>query len=184
MQAVVIFLMGLGMSLHSADASEAQVLVTFDGPGSSDWMAVNDTVMGGRSDGGLEVGDGVLRFSGELSLENNGGFSSIRHAVNLDLSDRSGIRLRVRGDGRSYQLRLHTDSRYYGRPVAYSGTFATKPGEWIEVDVPFDQLSASFRGRQLGQYRFDPSQIELLGILLADKQPGPFNLEIERLLAY
>ena len=168
----------------SAGAAEPRVLFTFDGGGRGDWSPVNDTVMGGRSDGGLEIRDGILHFSGELSLENNGGFASIRHAAKLDLSDRTGIRLRVRGDGRSYQLRLNTNARYYGRPVAYGSTFRTQTGTWIEVDVPFDKLKASFRGRQLDGYRFDPGQIEVVGILLGDKQAGPFHLQVERVVAY
>ena len=43
------------------------------------WQVVNDGVMGGRSYGNLtRSGDSEALFSGNLSLENNGGFSSIR----------------------------------------------------------------------------------------------------------
>lgn len=181
---VLAILMITGTAMSNADASQPLALFTFDSNGRGGWSTVHDTVMGGRSDGGLEVRDGVLHFHGHLSLENNGGFASIRRPVDLDLSDRSGIRLRVRGDGRSYQFRLHTDSRYFGQPVGFAGLFDTKVGEWIQVEVPFDQLEASFRGRKLKNYRFDPGKIELVGILLADKQPGPFKLEIDQIVAY
>ena len=170
--------------MQHANGSESQVLFSFDAGETDAWSAVNDNVMGGLSEGGLEIRDGVLRFSGDLSLENNGGFSSIRHAIDLDLGASKGIRLRVRGDGRSYQLRLQTDSRIYRRPVAYSATFATKAGEWVEVDVPFDWLEAGFRGRKLDGYRFDPTRIEMVGILLGDKEAGPFLLEIDWIAAY
>ncbi len=171
-------------AMQDANGSDLQVLFTFDAAESNAWAAVNDNVMGGLSEGGLDIRDGVLRFSGNLSLENNGGFSSIRHPIGLDLSAHQGIRLRVRGDGRSYQLRLQTDSRYYGRPVAYSATFPTRAGEWLQVDVPFSDLGAGFRGRKLDGYQFDPGKIELIGILLGDKEAGPFLLEVDWLAAY
>ncbi len=184
MKTLLVLLMMTGLAMNNANASEPRVLFSFDSAADGNWTSVNDTVMGGRSDGGLEIRDGVLHFSGNLSLENYGGFASIRNPTELDLGDFKGIRLRVKGDGRSYQLRLHTDSRYFGRPVAYSGTFTTQAGKWFEVDVPFENLTASFRGRQLKGYRFDPGKIELVGILLGDKQAGRFKLEIDRLAAY
>lgn len=179
-----VLLMTAGIAMGSVTNSEQQALFTFDSTESGRWTAVNDTVMGGRSAGAPEIRNGVLHFSGTLSLENNGGFSSIRHATDLDLSGRTGIRLRVLGDGRPYQLRLHTDTRYRGRPVAYGATFPTDAGQWLVTDVPFDRLVPSFRGRQLDGYQFDPSRIELIGILLGDKQPGPFQLQIDRIAAY
>lgn len=143
------------------------------------WQAVNDGVMGGLSEGGPIKHDDFLRFSGNLSLENNGGFSSIRRSVALDLSQASGVRLLVRGDGRTYQFRFQTDARLQNRwAVAFSGAFETKKDEWVEVVVPFSELSQSFRGYQFDNYTFDPTKIERLGIILADKKPGPFQLDI------
>lgn len=56
-----------------------KTLIHFDdSAGEPRWVAVNDGVMGGRSTGGPEVAAGQLRFTGVLSLENNGGFSSVR----------------------------------------------------------------------------------------------------------
>lgn len=166
----------------AADASEQQVLFAFDRSGA--WSVVNDTVMGGRSASAVNIDDGMLRFRGQLSLENNGGFASIQNAVELNLRNRDGIRLRVRGDGRDYQLRLQTDARYFGRPVAFSATFPTTAGKWTEVDVPFEQFKAGFRGRRLDGYELDTSRIERVGILLGDKQPGAFELDVDWLAAY
>ena len=143
------------------------------------WQAVNDGVMGGLSEGGPIKHDDFLRFSGNLSLENNGGFSLIRRSVDLDLSEASGVRLLVRGDGRTYQFRFQTNARLQNRwAVSFSGAFETKKDEWVEVVVPFSELSQSFRGYQFDNYTFDPKQIERLGIILADKKPGPFQLDI------
>ena len=177
-----MLLFTLGTFMSDAVGDEPQMLFDFDVAGR--WVPVHDTVMGGRSEGGMEISDGILRFSGNLSLANNGGFASIRHAGAVDLAGRTGIRLRVRGDGRSYGLRLQTEARYFRRAVTWSGTFATEAQEWVEVDVPFDGLEAGFRGRRLDGYTFDPARIELVGILLGDKNEGPFRIEIDWIAAY
>jgi hypothetical protein len=70
------------------------------------WQTVNDGVMGGISSSRMAEADGVLSFEGELSLENNGGFASVRRLVDTDLSQVTGVRLEVRGDQRTYQFRL------------------------------------------------------------------------------
>ena len=49
----------------------------------SGWMVVDDIVMGGRSSGFFQLDkDGYGMFTGEVSLENNGGFSSVRYDFN------------------------------------------------------------------------------------------------------
>ena len=184
MKTLILLLLTTVISMSDAAADEPRMLFDFEGADPGRWAAVHDTVMGGRSDGGAEMRDGVLSFSGNLSLANNGGFASMRNAITFDLAGHSGIRLRVRGDGRSYGLRLQTDARYFRRAVSWSGEFATEAGQWVEVDVPFDTLTAGFRGRRLDGYTFDPANIELIGILLGDKNEGPFRIEIDWIAAY
>lgn len=69
------------------------------------WRSVDDDVMGGVSEGGFSVtAENTGIFSGETSLENNGGFSSVRRAVdNSDFANAEAVKLRVKGDGRQYQ---------------------------------------------------------------------------------
>ena len=184
MRFLLLFLLTMVTVMSEAHADEPRMLFNFDGTDPGRWVPVHDTVMGGRSEGGMEMRGGVLRFSGNLSLANNGGFASIRHAGAMDLNGRTGIRLRVRGDGRSFGLRLQTEARYYGRPVSWSGEFDTEAGQWVEVDVPFETLSAGFRGRSLRGYEFDPARIELIGVLLGDKTEGQFEIEIVWIAAY
>ena len=145
------------------------------------WQVVNDGVMGGRSKGQVSITDsGTLRFQGDLSLENNGGFSSLRtNNLKLDLSDSSGLIMRVKGDGRSYQVRLGSDARYRGMEVSFMAEFPTKKGTWQEVRVPFSELTGTFRGRTLKDEVFNPSKVRRLGLLLADKKTGPFSLEVD-----
>lgn len=126
-----------------------------------------------------------MLFSGDLSLENNGGFSSIRQQVEMDLSEYQGIRVKVRGDGRVYQLRLESDARFRDRwAVSFSGDIPTEPDQWVEVEVPFDTLRQSWRGRELSEYRFNPAAIQRIGVILADKKPGNFKVEVAWVAAY
>ena len=159
------------------DPSEAKAL---------EWQIVNDGVMGGLSKGNLSVSDeGILTFQGKLSLENNGGFSSIRTGkFEKDLSAADGLAARVRGDGRTYQLRVYTKARYRGMRISFKAEFPTEDGKWTKVRVPFDDFVGSFRGRLLKDAKFDPSQVQGLGLLLADKKAGPFKLEVDWIRAY
>ena len=108
--AAVVALVAVTSPLHAA--GKGQVLFSSDKPKSSGrWIAVNDGVMGGVSKGGVRFADdGVLVFSGTLSLENRGGFASIRSVQEpVDLSGNEGLAIRVCGDGRRYWLTVKTD---------------------------------------------------------------------------
>lgn len=151
-----------------------------------DWRIVDDGVMGGLSQGKREIGkDGILRFFGTLSLENNGGFSSLRTgAVKLDLSSAEGVVLRVRGDGRTYQVRFSTDAEYRGREMSFQAAFPTIKDEWIEVKVPFNGFTGTWRGRELPDKVFAPAKIRRIGLQLADKKPGAFELRVDWIRTY
>lgn len=150
------------------------------------WRIVDDGVMGGLSKGRVETTEeGIMRFQGTLSLENNGGFSSVRtDTVALDLSAAQGLILRVKGDGRTYQLRLATDARYRSMEVSFKADFSTVKGEWHEVKIPFTAFVGSFRGLELPEEAFDPKKIERLSILLGDKKPGAFAMEMDWIRSY
>lgn len=144
----------------------------------------NDGVMGGLSKGKLKRNErGSMTFSGTLSLENNGGFSLWRVAEGKwDLSDSKGVTLKVKGDGRTYKLRLATNERYRFGRVSFQADLPTKKGEWTEVMVPFSELKASWRGRDL-KNQFDPAKVREIGIILADKNPGTFQVEVASISA-
>lgn len=148
------------------------------------WPATNDGVMGGLSQGAAVRTAEGMKFSGRLSLENNGGFSSIYRNGSFDLSDYQGIRVRVLGDGRSYQLRLQSDALFrQRRPVAFSHTFKTVEGEWLDVFLPFNELQQSWRGMQLSGHVFNPAKVQRIGFMLADKKAGPFAMTVATVYA-
>lgn len=160
-------------------------LIDFDQPTRTEWYVVNDGVMGGVSRSDItRTDENVGRFSGTLSLENNGGFASVRAMLGRqDLSGFAGVRLRVRGDGRTYQLRFRTDDRFDG--IAYRASFQTRDGDWVTVTIPFEEFEPVFRGRVLTDVPpLDTSRIFQLSFMLADKNPGPFTLDIEYVEAF
>lgn len=145
----------------------------------AEWTLVNDDVMGGRSTSRLtvtEAGTGV--FSGRVSLENNGGFASTRAAVAApDLSGHRGVVLRVRGDGRRYQLRFRMNAS--SRGLAYKADFDTRADTWQEIFIPFGDFQATFRGYcPPGAPPLEPGRIRQIGFLIADGKAGPFRLEV------
>ena len=172
-------LLALTLSMD-VDAVNTRRIVDFRPGEEVSWRIVNDSVMGGRSQSEMSrVGDHRARFAGTLSLENNGGFASVRGLVEpLDLREFDRFALRVRGDGRRYQLRIRSDGRLDG--VAYRREFETIRDAWIVVEIDFAALEPSFRGRVLKDWPpLDLEAIKQIGLLLGDKKPGPFALEID-----
>ena len=146
---------------------------------------VNDGVMGGLSRGMVQMTEAdTLLFKGNLSLENNGGFSSFRvSGEQWDLSDWKGIEIHVRGDGRVYGLRATTDEKFLRSSVSFTADFKTEKDRWVKLRIPFSAMKASWRGRKLDR-NFDPAQIRGLGIILADKTAGKFAIEIQSISAW
>jgi monofunctional biosynthetic peptidoglycan transglycosylase len=163
-----------------SDMSPSPPIVSFDGQYVIEWVAINDDVMGGMSTGELVRTDaGTALFIGELSLENNGGFASVRALVaEPGLSSAHGLAIRVRGDGRRYQLRLRLDTRFDG--IAYTATFDTEPGSWVTHRISFEEFRPTYRGRTPRDAApLDPSRIRQLGLLIGDKRAGSFTVEID-----
>jgi len=148
------------------------------------WTAVNDSVMGGVSKGGPSfTEEDTMVFSGTLSLENRGGFSSVRTRPNrTDLSDYENLVVRVRGDGRTYWLTVSTNVRIPAG--SYRVLIETTAGKWKTVRAPFSKFKATSFGRVLPAFLpLDRSKVESIGFLLADKKAGPFRLEVDSIKA-
>jgi NADH dehydrogenase [ubiquinone] 1 alpha subcomplex assembly factor 1 len=161
-------------------ADQYQMLFDFGKTDSAnEWQTVNDGVMGGISQGQIKITtEKTMEFFGRLSLENNGGFASFRSKPqNLNLKKGDTLVLRARGDGREYSLNLYTQRRLTA--FSYRAMFTTKKDEWIEVRIPMDRFVATSYGQVVNDAPLDPKEIDGLGVLLGDKKPGNFKLEIE-----
>ncbi|MEJ2697471.1 MAG: CIA30 family protein [Candidatus Sulfobium sp.] len=165
-----------------------KTVIDFNDAGEKErWEAINDVVMGGLSEGHMSVIDGAGVFQGGVSLENFGGFASVRSLPReLGLEGYDGLIVRVRGDGRRYRLRLKTDDEFEG--IAYQATFFTRPampGEWTDAGLSFDEFVPVFRGHVVGDAPgLDPARVRRVGFMIADRQEGPFRLEIREVRAY
>jgi monofunctional biosynthetic peptidoglycan transglycosylase len=175
---VMLFLVMLGSTLMAAD--EGRVLFEFSKPeAAKQWSTVNDGVMGGVSDGRFKINDEKkMEFFGTLSLENNGGFASVRsRPTNVNLKVGDSVAVRVRGDGREYSMNLYVP-RDTGR-YSFRQTFKTKKDEWIEVGLPVEKFFATWRGRVFQDQKLDPNKVNSVGFHLGDKKAGPFKLEVD-----
>jgi len=148
------------------------------------WQSIDDAVMGGLSSSEMVVENGIAVFRGEVSLDNNGGFASVRsEARDHDLSGFDGLVLRVRGDGKRYRFRLRTTSANGG--VSYQASLEPEAEAWQEVAIPFVDFEAVFRGRRVpSQPPLDPTEVKTFGLLIAGRQAGAFRLEIEWIRGY
>ena len=160
-----------------------EIVIDFSNPREvSRWRAVDDVVMGGRSSSRLIGSDqGTALFTGELVLENNGGFASVRTSgERCSLAGARFVILRVRGDGKAYRLRCLAATRM--GEISYQATFATRAGEWMDVELRLADLEPRWRGRLLPDApALDPAAVRGLGLLIGDKQKGPFRLELQSL---
>ena len=145
----------------------------------NDWFVVLDGVMGGLSTGELAVTENSFVISGEVSLENNGGFASVRAIPqNFDQKEFKKIKLRVKGDGKIYQFRMRSTRNFDG--IAYTLDFETEKDKWKEIELAVDDFRPTFRGRVYPQYgKFNSSELQQIGILIANKQVGEFHLELD-----
>ena len=142
------------------------------------WQVVNDDVMGGLSTSQVRVTtDGTVVFAGTVSLENNGGFASVRTVpARHDLAGCDAFVVRVRGDGRRYKFTVRTGSGFDS--AIYQAAFMTQAGEWEEHRLAFRDFVPTFRGRVVsGEPPLDPAKVTSVGFLISDKQAGPFRLE-------
>ncbi len=176
-----VFFLGLALMAKSENESEMKMISEFEGKKDEPkWFSVDDSVMGGVSEGKPVTKDGTLVFSGKLSLENNGGFSSLRTGDRkYDFTGKSGFVMRVKGDGRTYKMRMETDARFNGSEIGYQADFKTEKGKFIEVKVPFDSFEPGWRGRDLDGPPLDLSKVEEIGLVLADGKAGAFKIEVD-----
>jgi monofunctional biosynthetic peptidoglycan transglycosylase len=150
------------------------------------WQVISDGVMGGRSRSEViasktgMLGQGLL-FRGHISLENSGGFTSARCRFTQGFPGISGFRLAVRGDGRNYQFRLRADE--HAGSIAWRAVFSTDGSQQV-IDLALTAFEPVFRGRKvMDAGELKPAEMHVLGFMLADRQPGPFTLEVHSIEA-
>ncbi len=174
-----VFVLFTISSLNQANAMLNQE-IKFTAPSElENWVVINDTVMGGRSQASLNIANGKLTFKGELSLQNNGGFASARRVYNVvPWQNDKPISITVQGDGRKYQFRLRTNRNVDG--MAYVAHFQTEADKTQTFTFSSEDFSPQYRGRAImNAPTLKFIDIEQLGFMLADKHAGPFELLLQ-----
>ncbi len=164
-----------------ADAPTAELpLVQFSrDAGLAGWHIENDDVMGGLSQSALAIDEaGNAVFSGDVSLENGGGFASIQcDYAALDMSACRAVCLGLKGDGKRYQLRV--DAAKNARH-SYACDFDTS-GEWQVVEIPFADMYAIRHGDRLDRPNYPGRTLARLQILIGNGKSESFHLELDRI---
>ena len=161
--------------------STRTILYSFTKQGKGKWRVQDDVVMGGRSVSQLKITDeNYARFSGQVSLENNGGFCSIHQTVEKDpyiISDKSkSFLLLLNGDGKDYNFRVRTPN---GRH-SYGFTFPTKgDGKWETITIPFNKMEATYHGEPVEVPNYAGENVVETQLLIGNKKEETFELLIE-----
>lgn len=147
------------------------------GSSPGEWRIVDDVVMGGRSGGSFSVSEeGIGVFQGMVSLENNGGFSSVQHKLpKRNVEAYRHFEIRLKGDGKKYQFRVRSEP---SERHAYAFYFQTS-GEWQTIRIPMDDMFPSWRGIQLNIPNYPGRELSEIAFLIGNKRNEEFRLEIE-----
>jgi hypothetical protein len=142
-----------------------------------EWRIVNDGVMGGISNSSLMLTNaGHGKFSGHISLENNGGFASMQLNTSIQLKkENKFITLRIKGDGKRYEFRLKSD---ISQSESYVHAFSTS-GDWETITLEIPEFYPQYRGRKLSIPNFHFNTIKQVSFLIANKQEENFELLID-----
>lgn len=183
MKNILIYITYLLLIFNQTELMSQTIIYDFNNKSDlSDWIIVNDDVMGGVSSCKMSIdkyGNGV--FDGQISTANNGGFSSIR--LNLDkieVKEGAFLNIRLKGDNKTYQLRIKTNQRDY---YSYVVSFKTS-NQWETISIPLSDMYPSFRGRKLAMDNFSESYFEQIAILVGNKVNETFKLTIDSIVLF
>ncbi|MBF0430448.1 MAG: CIA30 family protein [Fibrobacteria bacterium] len=149
------------------------------------WHTTDDVVMGGISSSSFTVqksGTGI--FEGNVSLENNGGFSSLKGEIPENgFSGFSGIRFKARGDGKKYKLYVKDHNQPGG--INYQYEFMAESGISKIYSCPFSEFIPVSKGKLVtAASSLESDKIRFMGFIIANRQNGNFKLEIEWIEGY
>lgn len=147
---------------------------------SQNWQVINDGVMGGMSQGRAHLKENSLLFMGKISLENNGGFSSLRSPFKrFDLSGKEKVVIRYRNSGYPMAFSMETSRQWFQPNYKYS--LKDQSGKWVEERIPLKDFYAYRIGRRLDRKLASQTlpKIIRVGFISDGKKAGPFELEVD-----
>ena len=171
-------LIALASFLPSSAHAEEKILFDFKKDAdTAGWTIEDDGVMGGLSKGRFQINDeGHAKFTGNVSLENNGGFSSLQWNFDrVDVSPYSTFVVRLRGDGKRYLLLTEASpgDRHYYQAEFQTGT------DWQTIEIPFKDMVPHFRGDRLDKPNFPGKTMTKVRFMIGNNKAESFDLEID-----
>lgn len=146
------------------------------------WFVVVDGVMGGLSQGTVLQSQESIIFRGRISLENNGGFASLRTPYqDYDLSAYKTVTVRYRSTGQDFGLTL-SKHRQFWRPQ-YKTNLPTTNGTWKTLTCNLED----FETYRLGELmpgtpdKEDLSGIIRLGLISNTEAASDFEIEVDKI---
>jgi len=145
----------------------------------SNWYVVDDGVMGGLSSGNITITKkGYAKFYGDVSLDNNGGFTSVRYQFEKkNINSYTTCKIKVKGDGKNYEFRVKSDA---DQRHSYKYNFQTS-GKWEEIEIPLKEMYPTFIGMKLDIPNFPVDVLEEIMFLIANKKEERFQLLIDKI---
>ncbi len=146
------------------------------------WRIVNDGVMGGLSQSNAVLTDDSVQFKGDVSLENNGGFASMRTLITegaLTHCKTMTLRYKSNNKDRIFGLSLKNSQRYY--IPYYKYTFTPKTTDWEKITINL----SDFKHYKISEIIGDQMPIKALeevfniALIISDKKAGSFDIEID-----
>ena len=171
------------------------VLFEFASPRSvTGWASVDDSVMGGISASTttwVETnGSGALLFSGMMTTEQNGGFTSTFGPADQRLGQAAAgsnaLGVNAIGDGRTYVMQLRTSQSGQDRWIArFTPTSTSTESSGALVALPISSFApvTRFLSPVTPSDPLDPATIVQIAFYLIDEQVGNFRLAVERITA-
>ena len=155
----------------------------FSKTSSETWQLITDQVMGGVSHGKLEfVNENSIKFArmtGEVRLENNGGFIQFRRALSQPLrKNLTGLKIKVRSNGHKYSVHIRTRGTFL--PWHFYQADFQSSDSWSTIMIPFTSFNKS---SWMVPTNFLPSDVESIAIV-AIGSAHPVFVEVANIWLY
>jgi NADH dehydrogenase [ubiquinone] 1 alpha subcomplex assembly factor 1 len=171
----------------SGKDTQHPLLVSFHSEASQlTWQPLGDRVMGGQSDGTVDLAEGgVGVFHGTVRLDNGGGFASVKADLPkpFDAADYTGIELLARGDSKTYKIGLRNSTDR--RSIVYQHAFAPDTENWSRIRLPFSDFIPTWRGRTVSDAEpLNTGHLASASLFVSGRQAGEFELRMRDWILY
>lgn len=168
------------------DAFVEPMVIDLGATSDDSWYAVNDTVMGGVSEGIVDYSSEALIFEGAISTANNGGFASVRSpSASMDLRDFERVVMRIKNEGQPFTFVLADSNQWWDGQFRYD--IELEDAGWNEIaidlrDFEFYDFSTGYpiaTGETMKKR--DRKNILFVEFMSALFEEGDFLLEVDHI---